>query len=91
MRKTSVKPARELRNNYSEIVELLQDHDQVIVTNRGKGEAVLISMEDYAEYEQYLHNRYVLESLIAAESQASDSKTKWLEHDQFWNAIEDNS
>jgi prevent-host-death family protein len=88
MMKTHVKPSRDLRNNYAEVVRLLDEHDQVIITNRGKGEAVLIGMNDYADYEEYLHRRYVLASLHEAEKQASDPKTKWLSHEQVWDAIE---
>ena len=91
MTKTHVKPSRELRNNYSDVVGLLEKHDHVIITNRGVGEAVLISMDDYADYEEYLHRRYVLNSLAEAEAQASNPNAIWHSHEEFWNIIEGTS
>jgi prevent-host-death family protein len=46
---------------------MVKEHNQVIITNKGKGEAVLIKIEDYAGYEEYLHQRYILEKLAESE------------------------
>ena len=59
MMQTFVRPSRDLRNHYAEISEMLKDHDHVIITNHGRGESVLINIEDYAKYEEFLHQRYV--------------------------------
>ncbi len=48
MMQTFVRPSRDLRNHYAEISEMLKDHDHVIITNHGRGESVLINIEDYA-------------------------------------------
>ena len=66
MLKTHVRPSRDLRNNYAELAGMVKEHDQVIITNNGKGEAVLIGIEDYAQYEEFLHRRYVAEELAKA-------------------------
>ena len=47
MMQTFVRPSRDLRNHYAEISEMLRDHDHVIITNHGRGESVLINIEDY--------------------------------------------
>jgi len=57
--KTQVRPSRDLRNNYADIVKLLKEHDHVIITNNGVGESVLIGYEDYEKYEEYLHRRFI--------------------------------
>ena len=57
MMQTFVRPSRDLRNHYAEISEMLRDHDHVIITNHGRGESVLINIEDYAKYEEFLHQR----------------------------------
>ncbi|MEG0395434.1 MAG: type II toxin-antitoxin system prevent-host-death family antitoxin, partial [Oscillospiraceae bacterium] len=44
MLQTFVRPSRDLRNNYAEIARLVKEHDQVIITNQGKGESVLIGI-----------------------------------------------
>ena len=36
MMQTIVRPARDLRNHYAELSELLKDHDHIIITNRGR-------------------------------------------------------
>ena len=48
MMQTFVRPSRDLRNHYAEISEMLKDHNHVIITNHGRGESVLINIEDYA-------------------------------------------
>ena len=68
MMQTFVRPSRDLRNHYAEISEMLKDHDHVIITNHGRGESVLINIEDYAKYEEFLHQRYVAEALTKANS-----------------------
>jgi len=71
MYNTYARPARDLRNNYAEIIRMLKEHNQILITNNGKGEAVLISAEDYAGYEEYLHQRYILEKLKESEERAA--------------------
>jgi prevent-host-death family protein len=82
-----VVPARELRNNYAAVVKKLEEHDSVIITNRGRGQAVLINFEDFGDYEEYLHVRYVKERLTTAEQYAEQTDDPWLSHDEFWNSI----
>jgi PHD/YefM family antitoxin component YafN of YafNO toxin-antitoxin module len=59
----------------------LQEHNQILITNNGRGEAVIIGVEDYAEYEEFLHVRYIKEKLSEAED---DPSTKWLSKDDFF-------
>lgn len=87
MLRTYVRPSRDLRNNYAELARLVKEHDQVIITNNGKGEAVLIGMEDYAQYEEFLHRRYVAQELEKAKAQANDPNTQWSSHDDVWSAL----
>ena len=44
---------------------------------------MLINVDDYADYEEYLHVRYVKEKLEEAEARAADPSTKWFSHDEF--------
>lgn len=89
MSKVHVKPARDLRNNYSSIRKLLDDHDQVIITNNGRGESVLINIDDYADYEEYLHTRYINEKLDEAIKEAEDPNTKWVSHEEFMEMLKE--
>lgn len=84
MYNTIARPARELRNNYADIIRTLKEHNQILITNNGKGEAVLINAEDFADYEEYLHLRYVRDKLEEAEARAADPAVKWLTHKEFF-------
>jgi prevent-host-death family protein len=83
-----VRPSRDLRNNYREIADMLKDNNPVIITNKGKGEAVLISMEEYAKYEDFVQQQYIINALDEAEKRAKDPNTKWYTHEEIWNKIE---
>ena len=76
MLKTKVRPSRDLRNNYADIVKSLKEHDHIIITNNGVGEAVLISIEDFAMYEEYLHHRYIYEELQKSKKDLNNPNIK---------------
>jgi len=80
--KPHIRPVRDLRNNYAEIAALLKEHKPVFITNQGRGEAVVIHIDDYAAYEQYLYNQYALKMLAEAECEASKP-------DAVWNSLDD--
>jgi len=78
-----VRPVRDLRNNYPELVRILKKQDQVIITNNGRGEAVLIDIDEYAEFEEYAHKRYIAAKLAEAEAEAATDQ-KRITHEEFW-------
>ena len=83
-----VRPVRDLRNSYPELAEIVKNHDQVIITNNGRGESVLINIDEYAAFEEYVHKRYVAEKLAEAEAAASDPDSKRLSHEEFWRVFD---
>jgi len=84
---TYVKPSSDLRNKYPEISQLVKGNNQVVITNNGKADMVLLNMEDYKKYEEFLHLRYVEEKLAEAEKIADSSDAKWYDHNDFWNKV----
>ena len=84
---THARSVRDLRNNYPELAELAKGHNQVIITNNGRAETVLLGIEDYRAYEDFMHARYVSQKLMEAEEQAADLNTKWLSHDEVFSEI----
>jgi prevent-host-death family protein len=84
MYSTDVIAARELRNNHAAVVQKLEERDSIVITNRGKGQAVPINFKDLRGYEKYLHMRYVKERLLEAEHYAESADAQWLSHDEFW-------
>lgn len=87
MMQTYVRPSRDLRNHYAEIADMVKNHDHVIITNNGRGESVLINIEDYAKYEEFLHQRYVAEELAKARRQAANPDTEWVSHENVWERL----
>ncbi len=84
---TLVRPSRDLRNNYADLVKSLKQHDHIIITNNGVGESVLIGIEDYAAYEEFLHCRFVYgEAEAAREQTKAQIQNRSLE--QFFSAID---
>ena len=89
---THVKAVRDLRNNYPEVSQIVKNRDHVIITNNGKSEAVLIPYEEFKNYEEFLHIRYVKEKLAEAEAVA-DNPDEWITADELfkewdgWDAV----
>lgn len=82
-----VRPVRDLRNNYPELADIVKNHDQVIITNNGKGESVLINIEEYTAFEEYTHRRYIATKLAEAEAVAADPGKVRLSHEEFWRTF----
>ena len=89
MYKTHVRPIRDIRNNYAEIDKIVNDHDRVIITNNGRGTAALIGIDEYSQYEEFLHTLYIKQKLDEAEASANDPNTKWIDEDEFWTDVEE--
>ena len=88
MYKTHVRPIRDIRNKYAELDKIVNDNNHVIITNNGRGTSVLIGIEEYAEYEKFLHKQYVKRKLEEAEASAENPDTKWVSEEEFWGIIE---
>ena len=82
-----VRPVRDLRNKYPELADIVKNNDQVIITNKGRGEAVLINIDEYAAFEEYTHRRYIAAKLEEAEAAAADPNTKRFSHEEFWRGF----
>jgi len=87
MSRTQVRPSRDLRNHYADIVKSLKEHDHIIITNNGVGESVLIGYEDYAKYEEYLHRRFIYEELQRSKAEINDSNTNLLDATEVFTRI----
>jgi PHD/YefM family antitoxin component YafN of YafNO toxin-antitoxin module len=59
---------------------LIKNHDPVIITKNGRGAAVLLNIDDFAEVEEYLHYKYVSEKLNEAEKAAALPGAKWTDY-----------
>jgi len=79
MPKTQVRPSRDLRNHYADIVKSLKAHDHIIITNNGVGESVLIGYENYAKYEEYLHRRFIYDELQKSKAEVNDPDAELLD------------
>jgi prevent-host-death family protein len=85
---SNIRPARDLRNNYPEVAAFVKNQsNHVVITNRGRGDLVLIDYEDYQEYELYLHQKFIAEKLKEAEERANDPDAKWYSLDETMAAL----
>ena len=88
MLKVHVRPSRDLRNKYAELTGIIKERDQVVITNNGRGEAVLIGIDEYADFQEFAHRRYVKEKLAEAKEYAGRPDAVWLSEDEFWSEFE---
>jgi PHD/YefM family antitoxin component YafN of YafNO toxin-antitoxin module len=88
MSKTQVRPARDLRNNYADIVKTLKQHDHVIITNNGVGESVLINFDDFSDYQEYLHHRFIYDELQKSKDGANDQSLRLIAATDVFARIE---
>ncbi|MCL2486580.1 MAG: type II toxin-antitoxin system Phd/YefM family antitoxin [Oscillospiraceae bacterium] len=79
MHNIQVRPVRDLRNSYNEVESMLSSRNPVIITKNGRGAAVLLSMEDFADYEEFMHAQYVNEKLREAEIEAASPDAEWID------------
>ena len=82
MVQTQIRPSRDLRNSYSDVVKTVKQHDFVIITNNGVGEMVAISMEDFSSYQEYRHQRYIYEALQKSKAKLADPDTKLIPQEE---------
>jgi prevent-host-death family protein len=88
MYQTQVRASSQLRNNYAEMIKLVkEDRNPVIITNNGQADAVLINMEEYAEFEQFMHLQYVREKLAESQKSAADPNTVRISHQDVWTRL----
>ena len=88
MLKTQVRPARDLRNNYTDIVKILKQHDHVIITNNGVGESVLINFDDSADYQEYLHHRFIFDELQKSKNEANNPSVRLISAVDVFKRVE---
>ncbi len=88
MYNTFARPVRDLRNNYAAIAALANAGNQVIITNNGREEAVVLGIEEYRAYEAFLHQEFIRRELAKAKEKAKDPNTKWLSEEEFWAGLE---
>ncbi len=77
------RPSRDLRNHYPELAGLVRDHNDVVITNKGEVDAILVNPADWEEFKQFRHNQYILRKIEEVEAVASDPST-WLSEEEFW-------
>ena len=88
MLKTHVRPSRDLRNHYADMVKALKEHDHIIITNNGVGEAVLIAFDDYAKYEEFLHYRFIFDELQKSNEESRKPDIKLLSAEAVFAGID---
>jgi PHD/YefM family antitoxin component YafN of YafNO toxin-antitoxin module len=52
-------------------MKTLKEHDHIIITNNGVGESVLIGIQEFEQYEEYLHRRFIYDELQKSKAKMS--------------------
>ena len=86
---TYARPVRDLRNNYNEIISMVNEGNQVIITQNGREAAVVIGTQAYREYEDFRYRQYIKQELADTKERAKDPQTQWLSEEEFWEGFED--
>jgi prevent-host-death family protein len=87
MLKAQVRPSVDLCSNYADVVKSLKQHEHIIITNNGVGESVLISIEDYADYEEFLHRRFIYDELQKSKTEAADPNVELRDYSEVFDRI----
>jgi len=87
MLKAQVRPSRDLRNNYADVMKTLDQHEYVIITNQGRGDSVLIDMDHFAKYQQALHNEYIYNELQKSKALLDDPNVELTPHDEVMTRL----
>ncbi|MCL1820612.1 MAG: type II toxin-antitoxin system Phd/YefM family antitoxin [Oscillospiraceae bacterium] len=87
MYNVQVRPVRDLRNHYTELEAMLDNRNPIIITKNGRGTAVLLNIEDFADYEEFMHVRYIAEKLKEAEIEAASPDAKWSDGKDVLNRL----
>jgi len=88
MVKAQIRPSRDLRNNYADVMKALDQHDYVIITNQGRGDSVLIDMDDFAKYQQALHNEYIFNELQKSKALLEDPSVELRDAEDVFACLE---
>ena len=89
MLKTQVRPSRDLRNNYADVMKTLEQHEYVIITNQGRGDSVLIDLDDFAKYQQALHNEYIYNELQKSKALLDDPNVELSDHEDVMARLQE--
>ena len=75
MSKIQVRPSRDLRNKYADIVKMVEEHDRVIITNNGVGQLGIVNLEDLAKFDAFMHRQFIYDELQKSKAKMSDPST----------------
>jgi prevent-host-death family protein len=79
-----VRKLDDLKVQYTDFLEILNEHDRIILNSNGKNEAVLINIEDYREFESYAHKNYIRKKLKETEDAIKNGSVEWINEETFW-------
>ncbi|MCL1842202.1 MAG: hypothetical protein FWF79_00120 [Defluviitaleaceae bacterium] len=52
-----------MRNNYADVMNTLDQHDYIVITNQGRGNAVYCDQDYFAELQDLAHQQYIYNEL----------------------------
>lgn len=85
----NIRPVSDLRNKYPEIEDLvLKEDEAVYLTKNGYGSMVVMSLKKYSKLSKdAAYTEYIENALDEAEKSLDDPNTKYLTHEEVFDAI----
>jgi len=86
--KEQVRPARDLRNNYADVVKTLDQHEYIVITNQGRGDSIIMDIDKFAKYEQAWHNEYIYNELQKSKALLDDPNVERIPASEVFARVE---
>jgi prevent-host-death family protein len=82
MVKAQVRPSRDLRNNYAEVMRVMEQYGQVLITHQGRGNAVLVDQDEFAKIQDLAHQQYIYSELQKSKALLDDPNVELIPHEE---------
>jgi len=85
---TLARPSTDMVSNYTDAVKTLAHHDHVIINDDGKNEFVLITMDMFEKFKEFLHRQYMYNELQKSKALLDDPNARFYEEDEVFAEVE---
>ena len=88
MLKAQVRPSRDLRNHYADVMKTVDDHNYVYITNQGRGDVVMVDQDYFAELQQLARQQHIYNELQKSKASLDDPSTVLHDAEDVFDRLE---
>jgi len=70
-------------------MKTLEQHDYIVITNQGRGDSVLIDMDNFAKYQQAMHNEHIYNELQKSKALIDDPNVELTSHEEVMSRLKE--